>query len=40
MTGARIVAARRSPVVPRGGALARLEPHDLAAPVVAALTRR
>ena len=37
MTGARIVAARRSPVAPRGGALARLEPHDLAAPVVAAL---
>lgn len=37
MTGALIVAARRSPVVPRGGALARLEPHDLAAPVIAAL---
>lgn len=32
-----IVAARRSPVAPRGGALARHQVHDLAAPVVAAL---
>lgn len=30
-----IVAARRSAVVPRGGALARLQIHDLAAPVLA-----
>lgn len=32
-----IVAARRSPVAPRGGALAGHEVHDLAAPVIAAL---
>lgn len=31
----RIVAARRSAVAPRGGALAALELHDLAAPVIA-----
>lgn len=35
--GAVIVAARRSPVAPRGGALSRLEIHALAAPVIAAL---
>lgn len=32
-----ILAARRSAVVPRGGAFAALEPHALAAPVIAAL---
>lgn len=32
-----IVAARRSPVVPRGGALSRLEIHQLAAPVIQAV---
>ena len=31
-----LAAARRSPVVPRGGALAALALHDLAAPVIAA----
>ncbi len=37
MTGeAWIVAARRTPVAPRGGAFARLELHDLAAPVLVA----
>lgn len=35
MTGPVIVAARRSAVAPRGGALARLQIHDLAAPVLA-----
>jgi len=29
-----IIAARRSPVVPRGGALTALEPHEIAAPVI------
>lgn len=32
-----LIAARRSPVAPRGGALGRLNIHDLAAPVIAAL---
>ncbi|MFC3613365.1 thiolase family protein [Lutimaribacter marinistellae] len=32
-----IIAARRSPVAPRGGALSRLEIHDLARPVLDAL---
>mgnify|MGYP001765531073 CR=1 FL=1 len=32
-----IVAARRTAVAPRGGAFARLEPHDLAAPCLAAV---
>lgn len=32
-----LIAALRSPVAPRGGALARLIPHDLAAPVLRAL---
>lgn len=36
MSGAVIIAARRSPVVPRGGALSRLALHDLAAPVIRA----
>lgn len=36
MTGVRIVAALRTPVAPRGGALARLTPHALAAPVLTA----
>ena len=31
-----ILAARRGPVAPRGGALSRLVPHDLAAPVMRA----
>lgn len=35
--GAVIVGARRSAVIPRGGALSRLQIHDLAAPVIAAL---
>ncbi|WP_346429626.1 hypothetical protein [Paracoccus sp. DMF-8] len=34
-----IAAARRSAVMPRGGAFARLEVHDLAAPVIRALLR-
>jgi acetyl-CoA C-acetyltransferase len=34
---ARIVVACRSPVAPRGGALARLDLHDLAAPVIRAV---
>lgn len=34
---ARLIAARRSPVAPRGGALSGLEPHEIAAPVIAAL---
>ncbi|MHA6345276.1 thiolase family protein [Roseivivax sp. CAU 1761] len=37
MTAAFVVAARRSPVAPRGGALARLEPAELAAPVLRAV---
>lgn len=36
-SAACILAAKRSPVVPRAGAFARLEPHDIAAPVIAAL---
>ncbi|CQR83974.1 acetyl-CoA C-acetyltransferase [Paracoccus aminovorans] len=39
MTGAVIVAARRSAVVPRGGAFRGLEIHQLAAPVIADLLR-
>ena len=39
MSGALIIAARRSAVVPRGGAFAGLEPHQLAAPVIADLLR-
>lgn len=39
MTGAVIVAARRSAVVPRGGAFAALDIHQLAAPVIADLLR-
>lgn len=34
---ARLIAARRTPVVPRGGAFARLSIEDLAAPVVQAV---
>ena len=34
---AHIVAARRSPVAPRGGDLATLELHALAAPVIRAV---
>ena len=30
MTGVRILSALRSPVAPRGGALSRLELHELA----------
>lgn len=37
MTAPRIIAARRSPVAPRGGALAGLAIHQLAAPVIAAI---
>ncbi len=33
---ARVIAAMRSAVAPRGGAMSRLEPHELAAPVVRA----
>ncbi|WP_330647250.1 thiolase family protein [Thioclava sp. FTW29] len=36
MRAVRVVAARRSAVVPRGGAFAGLDPHQLAAPVIAA----
>ena len=36
MTCSYLIAARRSPIVPRGGALAHLQPHALAAPVLAA----
>ncbi|MWD27186.1 hypothetical protein E0K89_006840, partial [Aquicoccus sp. SCR17] len=32
----RILAAKRSIVAPRGGALSQLAPHDLAAPVIRA----
>ena len=39
MTGAVVVAARRSAVVPRGGAFAGLEIHQLAAPIIAGLLR-
>ncbi len=35
----RIIAARRSAVVPRGGKFAALEPHELAAPVLQACLR-
>ncbi|NDW31828.1 thiolase family protein [Salipiger sp. PrR007] len=34
MSGVRILAALRAPVAPRGGALSRLELHELAAPVL------
>lgn len=37
MSGAVILAARRSAVAPRGGALAALELHELAAPVIRAV---
>ena len=37
MTCSYLIAARRSPVAPRGGALAHLLPHALAAPVLAAV---
>ncbi len=37
MSRAFIIAARRSAVVPRGGAFAGLQIHDLAAPVIAAV---
>ncbi|WP_226628796.1 thiolase family protein [Alloyangia pacifica] len=36
MSGVRIIAALRTPVAPRGGALSRLEVHELAAPVLQA----
>lgn len=36
MSGGVIIAARRSPIAPRGGALAALELAELAAPVIAA----
>ena len=36
MTYSYLIAARRSPIAPRGGALAHLQPHALAAPVLAA----
>lgn len=36
MTGSYLIAARRSPIAPRGGALAHLDLHELAAPVLAA----
>ncbi len=39
MTRSVIVAARRSPVAPRGGALSRLEMHELARPVLETLLR-
>lgn len=39
MTGAVVVAARRSAVVPRGGGFAGLDIHQLAAPVIADLLR-
>ncbi|TDQ62029.1 acetyl-CoA C-acetyltransferase [Maritalea mobilis] len=35
--GVYMVAAKRSAVVPRGGAFANLQPHELAAPIVKAL---
>lgn len=34
-----IIAARRSPIAPRGGAFAALQPHEIAAPVIAAVLR-
>lgn len=37
MTGPLIIAARRSPVAPRGGGLAALAIHQIAAPVISAL---
>ena len=40
MTRSHIIAACRSPVAPRGGALAGCLPHDLAAPVITDLLRR
>lgn len=40
MNRSHIIAALRTPVAPRGGALADLLPHDLAAPVIAALCAR
>lgn len=36
MSGAFIIAARRTPVMPQGGAFARFYPHELAAPVITA----
>ena len=40
MTRSHIVAAFRSPIAPRNGALAGLLPHDLSAPVIKALLNR
>lgn len=37
ISGAWLTAARRSPVMPRGGAFAALAPHDIAAPVITAV---
>lgn len=37
MSGACLIAARRSPVMPRGGAFAGLALHDLAAPLIRAV---
>lgn len=37
MAEAFLIAARRSPVMPRGGAFAALAPHELAAPVIRAV---
>ncbi len=34
MTGTVLIAARRSPIAPRNGALSHLQPHELAAPVL------
>ncbi|OJY27530.1 MAG: acetyl-CoA acetyltransferase [Rhodobacterales bacterium 65-51] len=39
MTEPRLIAARRSPVMPRGGAFAGLALHELAAPVIAAVLK-
>ncbi|MEY8838880.1 thiolase family protein, partial [Cribrihabitans sp. XS_ASV171] len=39
MTRSVILAARRSPVAPRGGALSRLDLHELAGPVLETLLR-
>ncbi|SHJ48263.1 acetyl-CoA C-acetyltransferase [Palleronia salina] len=40
MTGVAILSACRSPVAPRGGALAGLQPHEIAAPVIRVLLER
>jgi len=39
MSNAYIIAARRTPVMPQGGAFARLYPHELAAPIISACLR-